>query len=709
MNPTPSLRTTTALGIDSPSKRSWLVTYNPARYLGLTRKNVVEEPQDAPPGEEVERTDIPIRQTAPGLDPSTPTSQPVATKSTTHKSPSQAASPSAKPSKRKRVASSEREDVYMVPVGTAADDSRPEEELADRPAKRNKRAGKAKSPLTIPKTSKGSSAPHQVRATSDHTTETAEAGASADVPDSIPVNGVLNSTEFEKPKRKRGRPQKNKTPQPVVVREPVVPTPNQTTTTSPAVTKSLSVTSHPAIALEASGNIDAGISPILLNPSPNKVVRQEIQSAVPTAKRQKPSKLKSHVQVSKDLPEPSADEEEEENADEDNAQGNADVLDEAEVEVEEEAADQPSTDLQKTPFDPQLVDRMWEMAKRAGKKFDKKSNTWSRGLRDDEKKKLWTNPGKQMMTRLQILISSYDKMQTSKESRDKLGFREAHRKVEKMVKSLSEKTEVIRSEKFHPEFHKRKELLTDLYLNVLPEIIHVLRQAVAVYDIEGSMETDELQEILKLADILYDLANGAVAQPKDDQPKIISYQISLPTRSNIPRIRELQKSIYNELVSREREEERAKEELQRPERQRRLLEEQEREVAEIRQKRAERRRLQGESWWEVQNDLLPGPWKRVLQTDIARLEANRKSRSRQESVELGYPRGGLAERRPARSEESHGQSDQGVERISVFPANNVKENSSMSSLSKEDTLTFIDCMRFEQGKAHSLYTAESQI
>ena len=69
----------------------------------------------------------------------------------------------------------------------------------------------------------------------------------------------------------------------------------------------------------------------------------------------------------------------------------------------------------------------------------------------------------------------------------------------------------------------------------------------------------------------------------------------------------------------------------------------------------------------------------------------------------------VVERRRARSEESHGQSDQGVERISVFPANNVKENSSMSSLSKEDTLIFIDCMRFEQGRAHSMHTTESQI
>ena len=702
------------MGIDSTSKSSWLGTLNPARYLGRARRNVLEEPHDAPPGEEgeeVERRDTSIRQTAPGLESSTPTTQPVATKSTTLKSPSQAASSSAKPSKRKRVSSSEREDVYVVPVGTAADYSRPEEELADRPTKRIKRVGKAKSPLTIPKTSKGSIDPRQVRHTgNDYTTETAEAGASADVPASMPLNGFLNPTEPETPKRKRGRPRKNKTPQPGVVRDPVVTTPNQTTSTSPAVATSLDTANHPGIALEAPGNVDGGISPILLNPSPNKVVQQDVRSAAPTAKQQqKPSKLKTHVQVSKGFPELFEDEEDEGKADKDKAQENADVLDGAEVEAEEEAADKPLTDPQKTPFDPQLVDRMWEMAKRVGKKHDKKNNAWSRGSRDGRGDKLYSAPGKQMIRRLKILISSYDKMQTSKESQDKLGFREAHRNVEKMVNSLGEKTKFILSERFHPDRDQKEEVLTDLYFNLLPEIIHALKQAVAVYDVEGSMKTDALQEILKLADILYDLANGAVTQPKEVQPESISYQISEPTRSNIPKIRKFQKSIFNELVSREREEERAKEELQRPERERRLREEQEREVAEIRQKRAERRRLQGKSWWNVQNDFLPSPWKRVLQTDIARLEANRKSRSRQESVELGYPRMRVVERRRARSEESHGQSDQGVERISVFPANNVKENSSMSSLSNQDTLIFIDCMRFEQGRAHSMHTTESQI
>jgi len=90
----------------------------------------------------------------------------------------------------------------------------------------------------------------------------------------------------------------------------------------------------------------------------------------------------------------------------------------------------------------------------------------------------------------------------------------------------------------------------------------------------------------------------------------------------------------------------------------------------------------------------------MLQHEIARLEARsssqrqesaaRKGKGRQESVELGYAR--------AHREESRHRDDQDVERVSVFPPNNVNDQSGLKSLSEEDTLIFIDCMRYEQGE-----------
>jgi hypothetical protein len=254
--------------------------------------------------------------------------------------------------------------------------------------------------------------------------------------------------------------------------------------------------------------------------------------------------------------------------------------------------------------------------------------------------------------------------------------------------------------------------LKDLYFSIIPQCIHTLKKAVAAYNIQGSMATAALQEILKLVDLLHELATAAVTQPKEIQPRpvgSISYQISQPTRYNLKDIRNLKKSILTELSLREREQEWAEEELWRPQRERRLQELREREDAEIRRKRNERHRLQGEFWRAVQNDFFPRPWNRVLQTDIARLEAARKGKGRQESVELGNPRMRMVEARRGNSEESRPGSDQNVERVSVFPANNVKANSSMSLLSKEDTLIFIDCMRYEQGKSTRCPQNESQI
>ncbi|PMD35533.1 hypothetical protein L207DRAFT_117530 [Hyaloscypha variabilis F] len=366
-----------------------------------------------------------------------------------------------------------------------------------------------------------------------------------------------------------------------------------------------------------------------------------------------------------------------------------------ELEEEEGLADLAINQPRRIPFDPKVIEKMWEISKHVGYKFDTTEETWSHR---EKAEKTWTGPGKRMIGQLETLISSYKKLQEAKVSGDKHASRDAHIDVEKALNVLTVEAEAVVTERFGPDLNekKAKAMLTDLYFKVMPNCFHALKEAVAVYNTQGSMETDGLEEIFKLINMLYDLASAAVTQPKEIQPKPkgrVSYQISQPTRYNLPDIRKVRKEILMELNSREREEERAKQELLRPERERQFFEGQQREEAEIRRKREERHRLQGESWWTVRNNYFPGPWNRILQTDIARLEAARKGKGRQESVELGYPRMSRAESRRANSEESR----QGVERVSVFPANNVKASSSMSSLSKEDTLIFIDCMRYEQG------------
>jgi hypothetical protein len=587
---------------------------------------------------------------------------------------------------------------------TSTHGSELEEAPPNRPTKRAGRNGKAKAPLTIPKTSKGytSHQTHRMRGNSAAESEGLE--KAVDACRSSPVNRATNTTESEQPKpRKRGRPPKNRNLPSEAVQHDAIPTPKKTQPADHAVAKSTVTANRPGIALQAPGDLDGGISGILLNPSPIKVVRPEVQQAAPTAQHQKSPKPKDRVMTTNGVSEISDDEYELED-DDGNAEANADISDEIEAEDDQGATGQSSNQAQKTPFHPQLIDKMWETSNHVGKKFDIKEQTWSQG---GKVQKLLTIPGKRIIRRLNRMISSYENMQNSKESQDKRGFRDAHTEVENIFETLVEETNAILTERFRPGYDTEKveATLIDLYFNIIPEGIHVLKKAVAVFNIEGSMNTAALQEILRLVDLLYDLANAAVTQPKEIQPRpagSISYQISQPTRYNLPTIRKLQKLILAELTFREREKERAKEELLRPERERRLREEQEREDSEISRKRDERRRMQGEFWRAVQNNFFPHPWNRVLETDIARLEAARKGKGRQESVELGNPRMRMVEPRRPNSEESRPGSDQGVERVSVFPANNVKVNSSMSSLSKEDTLIFIDCMRYEQGKVNSL-------
>jgi len=665
-------------------------------YLGLSRKTPLEEPQDAPPVEEakdVVRDEL--ETSVPDLAISR--TQPATTIPTILKSPNRSFTKSAK---RKHASDAERQDLYEVPTETASHDSDPEDPPTNRPAKRARQNVRAKTPLTIPKTSKGRiplQHPRQTRANS--TDEADQVETTPDVRTAASVNESGDSAVVEQLiPRKRGRPRKNKGSDSRAIGETAI-SPEKIVSADHAMSTSGVAANRQGAVPQTSEDVDGGVSKILLNPSPVRVVRQPSRPPAPIAQQQKVLKTRNGAKIN-GLQEIS-DDEDGQFVRENDEEESADDSDSMEIEEEQALANRATNEARRTPFDPKVIEKMWETSKHVGHKFDAEEG-WSEGGRVE---KIWTGPGKRMIRELKLLTSSYERLQQAKMPRDKNAFHDAHKAVEKSLNILSVETEAVVMVRFGPDFDdkKKRAILTDLYFNVIPKCIHALKTAVAVYNIRGSMETDALGEILKLTDFLYDLANTAVTQPKEIQPKrvgSVSYQISQPTRSVLPDVRSLQKKILVELNFRERETNRAKQEQERPERERRLLEEQRREEAEIRRKRAERRRMQGESWWTVRNNHLPGLWNRALQTEIARLEATRKGKGRQESVELGYPRVNRAESRRANSEESR----HGVERVSVFPANNVKANSSMSSLSKEDTLVFIDCMRYEQGKTISYQT-----
>jgi hypothetical protein len=670
-------------------------------FTGLfSRKAALKEPQDVQlveEGVEVEGNESPIREGETFPAPSTPRAQPATAESHILKSPSRVSGSLAKPAKRKRTSNSERQDLYDVPAEATPDSSEQGEAPTNRPAKRARGNGRAKPPLTIPKTSRGHSSSHQIRQTRGNRAAEGEGvEMTADVPASGPVKEVraANFIETEQPKpKKRGRPPKNKNPPSEMAQQAAFRNPERTALLDHAIPKSVATGNRPDVNLQDPEDADEGIADILLNPSPIKVGAQELRPTARIAQQKRPPKPKHHFPATNGMPEPSADEEELFGSN-GNPEEMAEVPDKLEDE-EQEAGNRDSDELHRIPFNPKLINRLWGTSKHVGKEYDMKKKTWPRKGRTE---KLWTGPGKRMARQLETIISGYENLEQLNLSRNKRAFRDAHEEVENAFNILSKEAEVVLAERFGPDSDsgKGEAMLTDLYFNIIPKCIHALKNVVAVYNIQGSMTAAALEETLKLVDLLYDLSSTAIKQPMEIQPEpegSVSYQISEPTRHNLPEICNLQKMISAELSFRGCGKERAEDELLR-QRERQLLEDQEREDAEILRKREERRRLQGESWWAVRNTYFSGPWHQILQSDIAKLEAVKKGKGRQESVELGYPSMTRAQSRRANSE----QSGQGVERVSVFPGNNIKANSSMSLLSKEDTLVFIDCMRYEQGK-----------
>jgi hypothetical protein len=645
------------------SKSGWYGTI--AGFIGLTKKSASGEPQDlqtAKDRADAERdhtiTESPTGEgrTLPTLEPSTPRAQPAMANPSALKFPNKAPGSLANLRKRKRVP---RADLYEIEASSHG--SGPEEDLTNRGTKRPQHSIKAKPPLTKPKTSKDNTSSHhnlQPRASNDPDSREME---TADGPASSTVSGenALKPIDGEqlRPAAKRGRGRPKKIPH----QEPVHA--SDLTTSKKGFAIKVIREENPLVA--AAGKIRK-----VANPTVQSV---EIVNGRTSVEDEEGSSVEENQYVS----------------------------DETEVVVPEQDVANSSLSVSRTsPIHKELLKRLLVRAGHVGQNFNAKQAR----LRQ-KKEKLCSGPGKRMNRQLEAISASYKALQSLKIARDQGPFREEHKKFEEAFSSLRHEADDVLFSGFSTDADttEKTDLLTDLYFHTLPQIILAIQNAVQIYDNEGSMETPDLQEISDLVKLLYDLASSAVQQPKEAQPKPKSknhtYQISQPTRSNLPGIRSLEKMISVELRSRERAKELAEEERLRPERERRHREQQKREEADLRRKREERRRMQGKDWWDLQNDYFPEPWNQILQANIANLEAKssswrqetaaRKGKGRQESVELGYAGTYGAEPR-------HDGED--VERVSMFPENNINEVSRLDSLTKEDMSIFIDCMRYEQGK-----------
>lgn len=717
LNSEPVSPSKTAVAADA--SKPWMLTRLVRALAGRPNQQIAEELQELPTlgdGGEVERdqtiTGSPSHTTStPEL--STLRAESATAKPITLKSPSQASGFRANIGKRKL---EPRPDLYEVETSPHKSDQ--EEDPTNRPAKRPRRTTRAKPPITIPRTSKGYTTSRQTHQTRGYDVPEAEGvEIVVSVPASSPANGdkTTKSIDAEQPKpKKRGRPRINKNPLSEAVHDGAIATPEKTAPANQVVSENIATSSRSNIVSQASGDVE-GISEILVGPSPIKAVQPKKQSAAATSKQPKFAEPNDGNRNIENGIRVVSDKDEDEDEDEDEAKS-----DENEIEGEQEDQDhrenqeQASDELDKPLIELDILKKLLKGVKHVGHKPRGVTLPWP--LQKAEK--ISTLPGQKMDRRLKELISAYEAVQRAESVRDRDMAQEAEQKIELCIKKLKVETDrILQSRLGDPRqgtqfFDAKitKPILSDLYSNTFPKLVLAIHKGIEIRDIKRSTETPILQEIADLFDLLHALSSAAVVQPSQSQPgskelEVAGYRVQKPTKSVLSDIKSLRRRLSMELKPRLQAAKIVEKMRLRPEEERQRRAKEEVEEAESRRKREEHHRMQGQSWRSIQKNYVSPLWNRMLQDEIARLEARsssqrqesaaRKGKGRQVSVELGNAR--------VNSGESRHRDDQDVERVSVFPPNNINYQSGLKSLSEEDTLIFIDCMRYEKGKTNPTF------
>lgn len=494
-------------------------------------------------------------------------------------------------------------------------------------------------------------------------------------PSQLPAKATPNEDRIEVPsggKRKRGRPRK-------------VQTSTQDDNEEEPVPLVAGISGPPMSAKVAAGGVE-GISSILENPSPVKV------SAPPAT-------TSSHASDDEGLPELA------------NIGRERHQVQEPSEAVEEEISTPIAPRVENSFLDFELLDRMLEMANRVGHTWKTDTNEWqlvTEGI------KLYTNPGKKIYRALGNLKSLYEKLRGAIAMKNLDSIQGTSAEITNLALSIKEQKIQVLSERlgnpagiaYVDDVKKTRSLLTDLYFNILPELLECIKLAAQVYDENGIINTPHLREVADLIEVHYDLATAAVKQPKNSQPrkiqiapkkKNVTFQIQRPTQLNIPLLRDLLQKSKGEINSRAAAE-KAAESL-------RLA--QEHEIKRQRQERIdsqERRRRRKEVHKQQREDLarqLEDPiWGPILRDQMARDRDAEAAKQALEDLKKARVRRSRVTEPQLPDEESIQddpfEDDQYEQRISVFPNNNRLQNESQP-WSDERMNDFIEFMRTHDG------------
>jgi hypothetical protein len=370
-------------------------------------------------------------------------------------------------------------------------------------------------------------------------------------------------------------------------------------------------------------------------------------------------------------------------------------------EVEDDQIDEVSKTL-KDIISIKDLEEMYEITREVGQKRDKKTGELKKVQTHDSP---YSTPGKIMMRRLEGLIKAYRAMGASKRAgSDNTATLQSQ--IDKMTGVLMEQAEVVFTKRLGNPAHGipfadenlTRSMLTDIYFFLVPSLVAVVKTVLEAYQDEEVSKTEALKEIVNLLDLLKNLGEGALRQPKASQPtanKNNQYRTKSPTKSILPTIRLTHRTLATELRRRELIEKTAAWNSGAVERERRRIEAEEHEYEGIRRRRAEIHRMQRAVLDAKLRHRFYGP---SLQTEIEREEAKQAQKQAARASQSRYHRSSQrsSTRDLGQDEDIEDDPfDDQFERVSVFGSHNANNDGGPKPLSKYERALFIDIMRLE--------------
>jgi hypothetical protein len=342
--------------------------------------------------------------------------------------------------------------------------------------------------------------------------------------------------------------------------------------------------------------------------------------------------------------------------------------------------------------------------------------------------KLYTEPGKRIAMITEKLIGLYDDMKELQAADNYEAMNKCHSNVTRFIAKLEDETikvlttplGVLEVSVENRSKISRRDMLMDIYFNIIPTFVKTMITGILLYGAEGSLATPALEEVTRIVILIGDLAERAVKEPKDVQPKSPAYQLAQPTRRLNPMIRDFYSKCRIELKSRERAETVA--EAPKPAldwEKKRKDEDTHRQEAEAQRRKDERSRKQ----WQTLSDFravrrLPPPSQlssnqsqsdqlsHTHQTRLAQDRAAAEEEARRLAESLRAAESRAQRLRGAEELERQGLAggemqedlpDTDYERVHIFGRHNARESTRPWPWSRDEMYTLIDGLRSERG------------